>query len=160
MSNLFPSNSRELPLIPGNYQYFPLSWEIWVFPAFLPTLFQMNNCAKLFWNPCTNVRSYGPDKLNLWPFYHLTFKCDLDLRYTWTNVSNAIQLVKENDCAKLFLNPCTNVETMAGTSSVYDHFIIWPSSVTLTFNLPKKCFKRLFYYSRKTIEPNYFEIHA
>ena len=29
--------------------------------------------------------SYGPDKLNLWPFYHLTFKCDLDLQPTWTN---------------------------------------------------------------------------
>ena len=39
MSNLFPSNSWELPVIPGNYQYFPPSWEIWVFPAFLPTLF-------------------------------------------------------------------------------------------------------------------------
>ena len=23
------------------------------------------------------------------------------------------------------------------TCSIYDHFIIWPSSVTLTFNLPK-----------------------
>ena len=23
---------------------------------------------------------YGPDKLNLRPFYHLTFKCDLDLQ--------------------------------------------------------------------------------
>ena len=26
--------------------------------------------------------SYGPDKLNLSPFYHLTFKCDLDLQPT------------------------------------------------------------------------------
>ena len=33
-------------------------------------------------------KSYGPDKLNLWPFYHFTFKCDLDLQPTWTNVSN------------------------------------------------------------------------
>ena len=24
-------------------------------------------------------RSYGPDKPNFLPFYHLTFKCDLDL---------------------------------------------------------------------------------
>ena len=24
--------------------------------------------------------SYVPDKLNLLPFYHLTFKCDLDLQ--------------------------------------------------------------------------------
>ena len=33
-------------------------------------------------------RSYGPDKLNLWPMYHLTCKSDLDLQPTWTNVSN------------------------------------------------------------------------
>ena len=33
-------------------------------------------------------RNYGPDKLNLWTFYHLTFKCDLDGQPTWTNVSN------------------------------------------------------------------------
>ena len=26
--------------------------------------------------------SYGPGKLNLYPFYHLTFKCDLDLQPT------------------------------------------------------------------------------
>ena len=29
-----------------------------------------------------NCRSYGPDKLDLWPFCHLTFKCDLDLQPT------------------------------------------------------------------------------
>ena len=33
-------------------------------------------------------RSHGPDKLNLWPFYHLAFKCDLDLQVTWINDSN------------------------------------------------------------------------
>ena len=32
-------------------------------------------------------RSYGLDKFNLWPFYHLTFKCDLDLQPTQINVS-------------------------------------------------------------------------
>ena len=31
---------------------------------------------------------YGQDKLNLWPIYHLNFKCELDLHGTWTNVSN------------------------------------------------------------------------
>ena len=30
---------------------------------------------------------------------------------------------------------------MARTSSVYDHFIIWPSSVTLSFVLPKQMFQ-------------------
>ena len=85
--------------------------------------------------------SYGPDKLNLWPFYHLTFKCDLDLQPIWTNVSNGTSTLKENNCAKLFWNPCINVEVMARTTSIYDHFIIRPSSVTLTFNLPKQMFQ-------------------
>ena len=43
-----------------------------------------------------------------------------------------------NNCAKLFWNQHINVEVMAQTSSNYDHFIIWPSSVTLTFNLPEQ----------------------
>ena len=30
---------------------------------------------------------------------------------------------------------------MAHTSSIYDHFIIWSSSVTLTFNLPEQMFQ-------------------
>ena len=52
-------------------------------------LLKENNCIKLFWNPWINVdRSYGPDKLTLWPFYHLTFKCDLDFQRTRTKVSS------------------------------------------------------------------------
>ena len=31
--------------------------------------------------------SYDPDKLSLWPFYYLTFKCDLDLQTTWNGTS-------------------------------------------------------------------------
>ena len=81
------------------------------------------------------------DKLNLWPYYHLTFKCDLDLQPTWTNVSNGTAILKENNCAKLFWNPCINVEVVARTSSIYEHFIIWTSSVALTFNLPEQFFQ-------------------
>ena len=33
-------------------------------------------------------RSNGQGKLNIWPFYHLIFKCDLDLQLSQTNVSN------------------------------------------------------------------------
>ena len=29
---------------------------------------------------------FGPDKLNLWPFQHLTFKYDSDLQPSWANV--------------------------------------------------------------------------
>ena len=50
-------------------------------------------------------------------------------------------LLHENNCAKLFWNAATNVEAMALPSSIYDHFIIWPSSVTTTFIVSDKCFK-------------------
>ena len=53
---------------------------------------------------------------------------------------------------------------MARTSSihVYDHFDVYLTPVTLTFNLPylKKCFKWHFSSSRATTVPNCFEIHA
>ena len=59
------------------------------------------------------LESYGPDKLNLRPFYHLTFKSDLDFQPTSTNVSNALLLF---NCAKLFRNPCVNVQVMTRTN--------------------------------------------
>ena len=43
-------------------------------------------------------RNYGPDKLVLLPFYHLTFKWDLDLQM----FQMALLLLKENNYAKLF----------------------------------------------------------
>ena len=49
----------------------------------------------------------------------------------------ALLLLKENNFAKLFWNPCINIEVMTQTSSIYDHFIIWSTSKTLTFNLPE-----------------------
>ena len=88
-------------------------------------------------------RSYGPGKLNLWSFYYLTFKCDLDLQSTWINISDdtAMLLLMENTSAKLFTNPCTNVQGMDRTCSIYAHFIIWSSWVTLTFNLSQQRFQ-------------------
>ena len=56
----------------------------------------------------------------------------------------ALLLLKENNCTKLFWNPCINVEVMAQTSSIYDHSIIWPSSVTLAFNLTEQIFWMAF----------------
>ena len=53
----------------------------------------------------------------------------------------AILFLKDNICAKLFWNPCINVQVMAKTSQIYDHFIIWPSSVTVTFKQPEEMFQ-------------------
>ena len=68
--------------------------------------------------------------------------------------------LKENNCAKLFWNPCKNMEIMAWTSSIYDHFFIWPSSVILTFNIPEQMFQMALLLLRELFVPNYHEIHA
>ena len=143
-------------------------------------MFQMNNCAKLFWNPCINVqvmgkkssiydnfitwpssvtltyltnvsnctstpqgeqlcqislksmhkyRSYGPDKLNLWPFYQVTYKCDLDLQPTWTNVSNGSSTSQEEQLCKIILKSMHKY-----TSYGPDWLNLWPF-----YHLPFKC---------------------
>ena len=122
-------------------------WPFWPLfdPCDLPeTVFQMalllledNNCAKLFWNPCIKCTSYGPNKLNLLPFWPLFDPCDLDLQPTWKILQMVLLLLKDNKCAKLFWNPCKNVQVMAQRSSMYDHFNLYLTPVTLTFNLPK-----------------------
>ena len=45
---------------------------------------------------------------------------------------------RRSNCAKSFRNPWINAQVIVWTSSIYDHFIIWPSSVTLTFNIPEQ----------------------
>ena len=50
-------------------------------------------------------------------------------------------LLKDNNCAKLFWNPCTIVRVMAQRSSIYDYVISWPSSVTLTVNISEQMFQ-------------------
>ena len=53
----------------------------------------------------------------------------------------ALLLFEDNICEKLFWNPCINVQVMARTSSIYDHFDLYLIPVTLTFNLPEKNFQ-------------------
>ena len=50
-------------------------------------------------------------------------------------------LLLEDNCAKLFCNPCINVQVMARTSSIYDHLHLYLTPVTLTFNLREKIFQ-------------------
>ena len=75
-------------------------------------------------------RSSGLDKLNLWPFYHLTFNLPEQM------FQMTLLLVK--NYGKLFWNPCIHVGVMAQTSSIY---VTFKSSVTFTFNLPEKMFQ-------------------
>ena len=78
--------------------------------------------------------------LNLWPFYHRLSSVTLTFNLLEQMFQMAILLFKENKCAKSFWNPCINLQDMAQTNSIFDHFISWPPSVTLTFNLPQQMF--------------------
>ena len=51
---------------------------------------------------------------------------------------------RRQQLCKIILKSMQNVEVMDQTSSIYDHFIIWPSSVTFTFNLPEQMFLMVF----------------
>ena len=106
-------------------------------------LLKDNNCAKLFLKSMHKCTRYGPDKLNIWQFWHLFDPCDLDLQPTWKNVSNGTFLLQGNNTVKLFWNPCINVQVILRLSSihVYDHFDPYLTRVTLTFNLPEKMFQ-------------------
>ena len=85
-------------------------------------------------------RRYGPDKLNLWPFYHLTFKCDLDLQLTWTNVSNGTATLQKEQLCQIILK---SMHTWRSHGP--DKLSLWPfyhwTFVTLTFHLPEEVFQ-------------------
>ena len=104
-------------------------------------LFKDNNCAKLFWNSRINVKVMAAtrsiyDQFNIWPSsVTLTFNQSEQM------FQMALLFLKDANCAKLFWNPCINLQVMLWTSSIYDHFIIWPSRVTLTINLPEQMFQ-------------------
>ena len=53
----------------------------------------------------------------------------------------ALLLLEDNNCAKLFWNSCINVPVMARTTSIYDHFDLYLTPLTLTFNLREKMFQ-------------------
>ena len=76
--------------------------------------------------------------------YHLTFKCDLDLHSTWPNFSNGTATPHEEQLCQIILKSMHKCTSYGPDSSIYNHFIIWPSSVTLIFNLPEQMFQMAF----------------
>ena len=119
-----------------------------------------NNCAKLLWNPYINVAVMAQSSSIYDHFDLYLTPVTLTFNVPEKMFQMALFLFEDKNCAILFWNPCINVQVMARTSSIYDHFDIYLTPVTLTFNLPEKCFKWHFSSSRTTTVLNYFEIHA
>ena len=66
-------------------------------------------------------KSYGPDKLNIWPFWPST--------YLKKMFQMALLLLEGNNCAKSFWNPCINVQLWPGQAPYMYMTIltfIWP----------------------------------
>ena len=91
-------------------------------------------------------RSYGADKLNLLPFYHLTFKCDLDLPHTWINVSNGTATPQGEQLCQIILKSMINCRSYGWDKrNICDLQVLhWPSTYL-------KCFKWHFSASRRQL---------
>ena len=112
--------------------------------------------CKIILKSMHNCTSYAPDKLNYDHFDLYLTPLTLTFNLPEQMFQMALLLLEDNNCAKLFWNPWINVQVMAWTSSIYDHFDLYLTPLTLTFNLPKKCFKWHFSSSRTTTVQNYF----
>ena len=100
--------------------------------------------------------SYVPDKLSLWPFYHLTFKCDLDLQLTWKNVSNGTTSPLGVQLCHIILNSMHKYRSYGPDKLNLWLLQVWPWPSAYL----EKCVKWLFSSSMSTTAPNYFEIQA
>ena len=88
-----------------------------------------NHCAKFFMKSMHKCKSYGQHKLNSWPFYHLTFKCDLDLKPSWKNVSNGISTHQGEQLCQIILKSMHRCESYGP-----ENFNSWP-----VYHLTFKC---------------------
>ena len=96
-----------------------------------------NTCAKLFLNPRINVDVIAPTSsimailsfdLQVWP-WPSTYQA---------NVSNGTTTLQGEYLSKTILKSKHKCRSYGPDKLIYDQFIIWPSSVTLTFNYLKK----------------------
>ena len=106
--------------------------------------------------------SYGPYKLNLWSLYPLTFKCDLDLQRTWTNVLNGTFIPPGEQLCQMILKSLHKCKSYCqGKRNLWPFYhLTFKCDIDLQPTSMFKWFKWHFYYSRRTTVPKYFEIHA
>ena len=93
-------------------------------------------------------RTYGLDKLNLCPFYHLTFKCDLELQPTWTNISNGTSTPQGQKLCQFILKSMHNYR-----SHGLDKLNLWPIQVWPCLQPTWKNFQMALLSSRTTRIP-------
>ena len=82
-------NQSYFPVFPGKYRYFPPSWEIWVFPVFLPTLTE--RC--LLWSTILADRKSKMVLLKVCTFY---------VDQKWKNIHHYRKMFKKDKMGNCF----------------------------------------------------------
>ena len=82
---------------------------------------QGEQLCQIILNSTHKCTSDGPCKLSLWPFYHLTFKCDLDLQPTWTNVQSGTSTPQGQQLCQIILKSMHKCR-----SNGQDKLNLWP----------------------------------
>ena len=132
VQNYFEIHASKYKLWPGQAQFMTILtfiWPLWSWPSSYLKKNVLNGTSppqrqqlcKIILKSMQKCTSYGPDKLNLWPFWHLFDRCDLDLQRIRKNGSNGTSPPQNNNCAKLFLK-CMHKYTSSGP----DKLNIWP----------------------------------
>ena len=137
-------------LWPGQAQYMTILifiWPLWPWPStYLKKCFNWHfsssrttTVQNYFWNPWINVQVMVRTSLIYDHFNLYLTPVTLTFNLSEKMFQMALLLLQGNNCAKLFWNRCINVQVMLGTSSinVFDHFDLYLTPVTLTFNLTK-----------------------
>ena len=81
-------------------------------------LLKENNCAKLFCNPSITIEVTARTSSIYDIFLNMTFSLTLLFNLTEQIFQMTLLLFKENNCAKLFRNPCINVQVMVQRDSI------------------------------------------
>ena len=86
------------------------------------TTLQVQHLCTIILKAVHKCRSYGLDKLNLWQFYHLTFKFDLDLQPTQTNVVHVTTSPHGEHLCKLILKAMKKYRSYGPDKLIYVTF--------------------------------------
>ena len=112
---ILKSMHKMYQLWPGQAQFMTILtfiWPLWPWPSnYLNKCFEWHffsskqQLCKTILKSMHKCTSYGPDKLNILPFWPLFDPCDLDLQLPKKMFQKALLLLKGNSSAKLFWNP-------------------------------------------------------
>ena len=109
---------------PGKFNLWPFynltiyDLQVWHWPSTY-----LSNCFK--WTSVPDYFETNAKIYKLWPTQaQFVTILSFDLQVWPFNLLE--QMFQMNNCIRLFWSSCINAEVMVQTSSMYDHFIIWP----------------------------------